>query len=277
MIDTSALNANPAPGSAEQPSARPRLHMRRDPDARMAGSIPVWENSKSAVEQPANFKTAMNYADMEPAAGNATDISGAEEESFGFGDLIDIVNPLHHIPLVSTVYESITGDTIRPSGQIIGGAIYGGFIGAAAGVANLILEEETGKDISGNVVALVTQGELPKMRHETLSPEENLNQAARVAFNDIETEALPAMALGIAPDTHLARTRESRPHIQYEYYNDDDDRMAGATMRPPSYASEKTYSPLPRTTLADPASINLAAIRAEEVTPVTDIKISPLP
>jgi len=156
MIDSSTLNAHPATNSPENSHgpSRPRLYMRRDPDDRMAGSIPVWENPRQSVDRPADFKTAMNYADMEPAAGN--EMSEAEDESFGFGDLIDIVNPLHHIPLVSTIYESITGDTIRPSGQIIGGAIYGGFAGAAAGIANVILEEETGKDMSGNVVALVT-------------------------------------------------------------------------------------------------------------------------
>ena len=274
MIDSSTLNAHPATNSPENSHgpSRPRLYMRRDPDARMAGSIPVWENPKQSAQQstdqPADFKTTMNYADMEPAAGN--EMPEAEDDSFGFGDLIDIVNPLHHIPLVSTIYEGITGDTIRPSGQIIGGAIYGGFVGAAAGIANVILEEETGKDMSGNVVALVTQGQLPQMKRETLSPEEHLNQAARMAFNDIEAEALPPMAMGMRP----VRTQEPSPVVEYERYTRDEDRMAGTRMRARQHADS---SPLPRTALADPVSINLAAIRSDDIAAVTQVKLSPLP
>lgn len=269
MIDSSILNAYPATNGTAAASSR--FHMKRDPDARMAGSVPVWENPKPPVDSPAHFDSVMNYADVEPAAG--ANISDSENEAFGFGDLIDIVNPLHHIPLVSAVYEGVTGDTIKPSGRIIGGAIFGGFAGAAAGIANVIVEEETGKSMSGNVVALVTQGTLPPLKRETLSPEEHLNQAAQLAFNDIEAQPLPAMALSLQAPAQTIQETVS-PYENYRFNRGDDDRMAGTMMRRKSH--DRNDSPLPRAMLADPVSINLAAIRADQTT-VTQINLSPLP
>lgn len=55
----------------------------------------------------------------------------------GFGDLLDIINPLHHIPLVGTIYRSISGDAINPVMKIAGGALFGGPIGAAMSIAGV--------------------------------------------------------------------------------------------------------------------------------------------
>ncbi len=280
MLDSATLNAYSAQNAADTP-ARPRLHMRRDPDDRMAGSVPVWESPKPAaqatVPETNSFDSALHYASAEPVTGTVT--PDADTESFGFGDLIDIVNPLHHIPLVNHLYESVTGDTIKPSGRIIGGAIFGGVAGAAAGIANVIVEEETGKDLTGNMVALVTKGDLPQTKPQHLSPEQHLNQAARVAFNDniIESEPLPALAFSPQP----AATANAPP-AEYEHYsfnkNSDDDRMAGTMVRRKPIARTQSVSPMPFTPLSDPASINLAAIRADQTAAaITEIKLAPLP
>lgn len=281
MIDSTTLNSYPATGSSDAASNRPRFHMRRDPDDRTAGSIPVWENPQSTqggnAAQSGSFENAMGYTDVEPAAGS----NGVtqDSEAFGFGDLIDIVNPLHHIPLVSAVYEGITGDTIKPTGRIVGGAIFGGLAGAAAGIANVIIEEETGKDMTGNVVAFVTQGELPQAKRATMSPEQNLDQAAQLAFNDITAEPLPDMALGIQPQN--ARPIEPMPQTEYERYTfsaGDDDRMAGTMVRRKTASpnNNNAVNPFPRTLLADPVSINLAVIRTDQLAEITQVHLSPM-
>lgn len=300
MIDPAILNAYPAtngtgPGSApESGAAKPRLHMRRDPDSRMAGSIPVWESGKSAAQAATNtapdFKTALHqsplshnaedYNDIEPALGEG---QGNPDDEFGFEDLIDIVNPLHHIPLVNIVYQNLSGDTIKPAGRIIGGAVFGGFAGAAAGIANVIVEEETGKDMAGNVVAMIRDGDLPKARPGSLSPEEQLNQAARVAFNDgitaEELPPLPAMALGLQqPAPNSIATQNSEQHTRYNYMRDEDDRMAGSRAAQKSRTQHvQQTSLLPRTPLIDPVSVNLAQIRTDQVNEVTTLHLTPLP
>ena len=39
-----------------------------------------------------------------------------------FGDVLDVINPLQHIPVVSTIYRAITGDEISPGARVAGGA-----------------------------------------------------------------------------------------------------------------------------------------------------------
>lgn len=82
------------------------------------------------------------------------------EDGFGFDDLLDLINPLQHLPIISTIYRAITGDTIAPGPRMLGGAIFGGGpIGAIAGLAtgaiNAGLEHETGKDLGGHALAWV--------------------------------------------------------------------------------------------------------------------------
>ena len=74
--------------------------------------------------------------------------------TFGFADLLDMVNPLQHIPLVNLAYRKITHDAIKPVSTIIGGGIFGGPAGVAGSLVNVVIEEETGKDVLGNVMAL---------------------------------------------------------------------------------------------------------------------------
>ena len=73
-----------------------------------------------------------------------------------FGDLLDIVNPLQHIPVISSIYRAITGDTIGTGAQLAGGALFGGPMGFIGAIANAIIEGETGHDIGGNLFAAAT-------------------------------------------------------------------------------------------------------------------------
>lgn len=278
MIDPALLNAYPATNTQTAGSGQgtPRFYMKRDPDARMAGSIPVWNtpaHSKTQESAP-NFQAALQYAEEGSAQSN-TDL--VEDDSFGFGDLVDIVNPLHHIPLVNTLYQNISGDTIKPSGQIIGGALFGGFAGAAAGIANVIIEEETGKSVAGNVVALVTKGEMPSATRPHAAPEEMLNTAAQLAFHDdVNSENIPAIAHGLrAPVSPQPEASPSHTNSRYERYIFDEERMAGTMVRRKSVTRD---SPLPRQALAAPLSVNLALIETEHLkTPLTRVELSPLP
>lgn len=59
---------------------------------------------------------------------------------FSFGDFIDIINPLQHIPVIGTIYRAMTGDTVsQPASQILGDALYGGPIGAITSIASAII------------------------------------------------------------------------------------------------------------------------------------------
>jgi len=82
--------------------------------------------------------------------------SGASPDSgLFFGDLLDIVNPLQHIPIVSTIYRAITGDQIKTFPKIAGDALFGGVVGFASSVADSIFEKITGKSVGDTVLAWV--------------------------------------------------------------------------------------------------------------------------
>jgi hypothetical protein len=88
-----------------------------------------------------------------PAAKPVASLWG--EDGFTFGDLLDIVNPLQHIPVISQLYRELTGDDIGYAPQVMGGALFGGVIGLIASLINVIVDDETGKDIGEHAVAML--------------------------------------------------------------------------------------------------------------------------
>lgn len=76
-----------------------------------------------------------------------------ENDSFGFGDVIDIVNPLQHLPIVATFYRNLTGDQIGAAPRVIGGAVWGRVGGLIAGAVNSVVEWFTGKDVGDHLYA----------------------------------------------------------------------------------------------------------------------------
>ncbi len=93
-------------------------------------------------------------AKQDPLESGTGEYSFFGKDGFSFGDVLDIVNPLQHIPIVATVYRALTGDEIAPGPRMAGGALFGGPIGAALATANAVLEESTGKDAGEHVLAL---------------------------------------------------------------------------------------------------------------------------
>jgi len=81
------------------------------------------------------------------------------EDGMTFGDVLDIVNPLQHLPVVGAIYRSITGDEASPGAKMAGGAIYGGPIGFASAMINNAIEETTGDDVMGHMLAMVGLGD----------------------------------------------------------------------------------------------------------------------
>lgn len=77
------------------------------------------------------------------------------EDGFSFGDILDTLNPLQHLPIVSTLYRAFTGDAIAPASRVLGDVLFGGPIGAATGVVNAALKYLSGKDAGEHMLALL--------------------------------------------------------------------------------------------------------------------------
>lgn len=76
------------------------------------------------------------------------------EDGFSFSDLLDIINLFQQLPVVSTLYRESTGDGISTAARLAGGALLGGPIGFAVALVNSIIEETSGKDVGGHMMAM---------------------------------------------------------------------------------------------------------------------------
>lgn len=220
--------------STEQQQHQKILKMRvYQEDDRIAGSIPVWSSVSTAKDKIAaslteaqsgktengTFKRNLSYVEY-------TAPDSAQSEEFGFGDLVDMVNPLQHLPLVNSLYREMTGDEIKPISKIIGGAVYGGGIGAGSAVIDTVVEAETGKDITQNLLAFGS-GETPSFStkrtqiSEIDQPEERLNTAVQTLAEYGETPFGDSNAAIAFSDLGAGK------HLVYERKAVADGRTAG--------------------------------------------------
>jgi len=79
-----------------------------------------------------------------------------KKDGISFADVLDIVNPLQHIPVVSTVYRMVTGDEISIGARMVGSALYGGPFGMMGAGVVAAVEEATGKKIEGHIASIFT-------------------------------------------------------------------------------------------------------------------------
>jgi hypothetical protein len=72
-----------------------------------------------------------------------------------FDDVLDIVNPLQHLPIISIAYRELSGDEIKPAMRVMGDIGYGGPIGFLFSCAQVLFEAIFGDDIGGTALALI--------------------------------------------------------------------------------------------------------------------------
>lgn len=106
------------------------------------------------------------------------------DDGFSFSDLIDIVNPLQHIPVVSTFYRETTGDEISAAPRMMGSTLFFGPLGFASALANVVVEENTGMDIGEHMTSWVTPNDESSALtfNETTPP--NTSQPQQLDPND---------------------------------------------------------------------------------------------
>jgi hypothetical protein len=113
-------------------------------------------------------------------------------ESF-FHHLLDVVNPLQHLPIIGTIYRAITGEHLDPIEKIAGDTLYGGLWGAVSSIADVAFEGLTGKSFEDTALALFKRVDSAKVA------------SARVVAPDIIASAsLPSSDLPALPTTVAA-------------------------------------------------------------------------
>ncbi len=100
------------------------------------------------------IRTTQEADRSDPAKEAGDGFFGAD--GFTFDDFLDIINPLHHIPVVGAIYRSLTGDEISQGARIAGGTLYGGPLGTFTAAASAAIETATGKGPGALAIAALT-------------------------------------------------------------------------------------------------------------------------
>jgi hypothetical protein len=63
------------------------------------------------------------------------------EIEISFGEFLRALNPLHHLPVIGTIYRAATGETIPPVLRVLGGGVFGGPVGMLSAAVMAALDE----------------------------------------------------------------------------------------------------------------------------------------
>jgi hypothetical protein len=104
------------------------------------------------------INTGRPNVDKADAATPSIEVASADKpadqkESF-FHHLLDVVNPLQHLPVIGTIYRAITGERLDAVEKIAGDTLYGGLWGAVTSIADVAFESLTGKSFEDTALAL---------------------------------------------------------------------------------------------------------------------------
>lgn len=128
---------------ASQPPSLPPSQRDAASQGAMRLTIPAPAPDRTERVAPDSF----NNAEVGETPDNGT------SEGLSFFDFLDLINPLQHIPIVSSIYRELTGDTIRPEMQMAGAGLLGGPLGLLAAGAHAVFEAENGRGVGEEVLA----------------------------------------------------------------------------------------------------------------------------
>jgi len=122
-------------------------------------------------------------------------VTSAPEAASGglFKNVMDTINPLQQLPVISNIYRAETGNSISGASRILGGLLFGGIPGAVFGAVNALFATETGKDAGESVMAAIkSPNEENNMEEAALGGSANDNLTDAISGIDIKGNAINA-------------------------------------------------------------------------------------
>jgi len=121
------------------------------------------------VSSPGSARAESRTESVTSMAAKTADTGVKEEEGF-FDHLLDVINPLQHLPIIGTIYRAITGDKMGSIEKIAGDTLYGGMWGAITSIADVAFEGITGKSFEDTALALFKGDGKSKANKVALTP-----------------------------------------------------------------------------------------------------------
>ncbi len=165
------------------------------------------------------------------------------DDGLTFDDILDIFNPLHHLPVIGPLYRAVTGDTISAASRITGGALFGGPIGFATSFADTLLQEASGKDAGGHILSLLRGPDAAAPEDSRVKEDPSWEPPSALRFDAHEFEdCRPLTAYAANGD---AGTGDSPPAaavtrtvLRYEDFENGEGEMDDAPQAPAQTASQ---------------------------------------
>lgn len=120
-----------------------------------------YDPDRLQLDPPAGRSDTAKAESTSEGDGKHLSLFAAGDDEPSFWDLLDIINPLQHIPIISDIYREITGDQIGVGARLAGGTLFGGPIGLIASAVDCVVEESTGKDTGEHMLALFRDDSQP--------------------------------------------------------------------------------------------------------------------
>ena len=136
-----------------------------------------------------------------------------ENHDFSFGDLVDIVNPLQHIPGVANVYRAVTGDTISAPARFMGSMLFMGPVGLAMTAADTLAMNADGELASEQLIAAISGRQADS---GTVTAKTNLPDTPPTPAVTATMTTAPAIAPAVAPAVASATTGGIGPNLPTE-------------------------------------------------------------
>jgi len=210
---------------------------------------------------PRERTVAFTRRDWKPQA-DSKDFHPFGADGFTIDDVIDVINPLQHIPVVSTVYRWLTGDTISPAAELAGGALYGGVVGFAASAATIAVDGLTGGSTDQQVMVALL-GPSPFAADEAgAAPAPELATAAaapETATGAVELAQAPASDVGM-PSSRGAGLASTALNAPAPALQEIPAGLIESLSQAPNAASNQAASALPPAASAQPQVIGAGSV-----------------
>ncbi|HZH28725.1 MAG TPA: hypothetical protein VEY95_16250 [Azospirillaceae bacterium] len=233
-------------------------------------SVNAAQNFAASAQDRQSWASSASMHDMLPADERINAPAAQSDQEFSFWDFLDVINPLQHIPIVNNLYREATGDTIKPTAQIVGGVLFGGPIGLLAATLNASAEQEHGRSIGGQLLAALRGGDGTAANVAQAATQEGGTPVAAPA-----TDVAANTAAAADDTTAVATTTDPRLQAQMLAANAPDKTPATGAAQQAQTPTTGTPEDQPRltagkfrpTTIPAPGAATSAAVAGQGVVP----------